>query len=356
MLETRAFEGTPEELSQFVCSTWKASYAGKMAVPNWTADYFRWQVRLHEPDAGRRVTAVYSGSQLAGVLIFCPYDFELHGKQYRAAQSSWLSVSPEFRRMGVGKALQKGTIQACRDDGADFRIGYVYQGSSRSQGPLFWLQKGKPVQGKQALGPRLGFWVRVLDPGGAIRWNLSGLDRFLVRMVRPLIPVAKPPKPIAGVDFREFRESDLDRCVELANAASEGKPLRILWNRDTLGSHLQGFGKSVVATQDGILQGFIAFHVIDILARESAPIGIIDLICAKGLSSAASRGLLDSASAAMKQNGAVVALKLKTGDYPPRFFMRLGWAPRLADSQMVFTWCGEPRNASTTSQCHVLWR
>ncbi len=356
MLETRAFEGTPEELSQFVVSTWKASYAGKMAVPNWTGDYFRWQLRLHEPDSQRRITAAYSDGQLAGVLIFCPYDFELHGEKYRAAQSSWLSVSPDFRRMGVGKALQKGTIEACREDGVDFRIGYIYQGSARSQGPLFWLRKGKPVQGKQAVGPKLGFWVRVLDPAGAIRWNLSGLDRFLVRMARPFIPKAKPPKPTPGLKLREFREDDLDRCVQLANASTEGAPLRILWNRETLGSQLQGYGQCLVAAQDDIVQGFIAFHILDILGRESAPIGIIDVVCAKDLSSVASHGLLDSACAAMKQNGAVVALKFKTGDYPSGFFTRLGWAPRLADSQMVFTWCGERRNASTSSHCHVLWR
>ena len=140
MLETRAFDGTPEELSDFVVSTWKSSYAGTMAVPNWSADYFRWQLRLDEPESARRVTAVYSGSDLAGVLIFSPYDFEIEGNQMRGAHSSWLSVSPNFRRMGVAKALQLGTIEACQADGADFRIGYIYQGSNKFAGATVLAQ------------------------------------------------------------------------------------------------------------------------------------------------------------------------------------------------------------------------
>ncbi len=354
MLETRAFDGTPEELSDFVVSTWKSSYAGTMAVPNWSADYFRWQLRLDEPESARRVTAVYSGSDLAGVLIFSPYDFEIEGNQMRGAHSSWLSVSPNFRRMGVAKALQLGTIEACQADGADFRIGYIYQGSNKSQGPLFWLKRGKP-QKRQSLGPRVGFWVRVLDAKGATAWNLSRMDRVLTRMAAPFIPEPRP-KSSGGVVFREFQPGDLSRCVELANEASQNCSLRILWNEATLGTHLQGYGKCMVAEQDGVAQGFIAFHNIVITGRTDALVGILDLICVSNLSSANRSGLLDSAVLAMKQAGAVVALKFRTGDYPSGFFAKIGWVPRLSDSQMVFTWCGEPRDASKIKRCHVLWR
>lgn len=354
-LETRAFDGTPEELSDFVVSTWKASYAGAMAVPNWSADYFRWQLRLAETDSARRVTAVYSGSELAGVLIFAPYNFELHGKRGRGAHSSWLTVSPDFRRQGVGRALQLGTIKACQDDGVDFRIGYVYQGSTRSQGPLFWLKKGKPLK-NQSLGPRVGFWVRVLDAKGAIAWNLSRLDRVLTRFAAPFIPAPKNKPGTDGVNFREFAPADIESCVEVANEASHRCDVRIIWDAETLGQHLQGFGKCVVAVRDNSVVGLIGYHNLVITGREDAPIGIVDLICVDRLNSTNRSRLLDSAMSAMKDSGAVVALKLRTGDYPSGFFARFGWVPRLSDSQMVFTWCGEPQDASNIRRCHVLWR
>ncbi|MFK7818487.1 MAG: GNAT family N-acetyltransferase [Planctomycetaceae bacterium] len=355
MLETRAFDGTPEELSDFVVSTWKSSYDGTMAVPNWSADYFRWQLRLDEPDSARRVTAVYSDGSLAGTLIFCPFDFELRGVQRRGAHSSWLSVSPNFRRLGVGKALQAGAIKACQEDGVDFRVGYVYQGARKSQGPMFWLKKGKPVQQGMVLGQPVGFWARVIDADGAIAWNVSKLDRVLTRLAKPFIPTPKP-RSRDGVEFRRFEPSDAEQCVTLANESSAGLELRIIWTKETLGVLMQGFGEGIVATKHGEIQGFIAFHNIVISGLCDAPIGVIDVISVDRLSSANRAGLLDSVVLAMKESGAVVALKQRTGDYPSRFFARLGWAPRICDSQMVFTWCGEPRDAAGIRRCHVLWR
>ena len=355
MLETRAFDGTPEELSDFVVSTWKSSYDGTMAVPNWSADYFRWQLRLDEPNANRRATAVYSDGVIAGVLIFCPFDFELQGVRRRGAHSSWLSVSSDFRRMGVGKALQAGTIKACRDDGIDFRVGYVYQGARKSQGPMFWLKKGKPVQQGMTLGKPVGFWARVIDANGAIAWNVSKLDRVLTRLAKPFIPAPKP-RATNGVKFRKFEPADADACVALVNESSANLQLRIVWTAETLSALMQGFGEGVVAEKDGQIQGFIAFHNLVISGRCDAPVGVIDVICVDRLSSKNRGGLLDSAVLAMKESGAVVALKLRIGDYPSGFFARLGWAPRISDSRMVFTWCGEPRDASEIRSCHVLWR
>lgn len=355
MLETRAFDGTPDELSDFVVSTWKASYEGKMAVPNWSGDYFRWQVRFDEPDAAKRAVAVYSGAKIAGVLIFCPYDFEFQGERVQAVHSSWLSVSPEFRRMGVAKALQAGSIKACQETGADFRLGYIYQGSRTSQGPLFWLTKGKP-QETQSLGPRVGFWVRVLDAKGAVVWNLSRLDRVLTRLVGPFIPAPRVRSGTGGTTFRAFQPTDTARCVEVANQANPDCQVRIVWTEQTLGAHLSGFGQCIVAEKNGQVEGFIGYHNLVMTGRQDAPVGIVDLICVDALTSANRSALLDSVMSAMQNQGAVVALKLRTGDYPSGFFAKLGWVPRLSDSQMVFTWCGEPRDASKIRRCNVLWR
>src|SRR5262245_49860208 len=42
MLRVRTYEGNADELSRFVGSVWRATYAGKMPLPIWDAAYFDW--------------------------------------------------------------------------------------------------------------------------------------------------------------------------------------------------------------------------------------------------------------------------------------------------------------------------
>lgn len=353
MIEVRPFDGTPEELSDFVVSTWKASYGGSIAVPNWSADYFRWQLRLDEPDSARRVVAAYEGSKLAGTIIYVPMDFEFHGERLKGTQSSWLSVSNDFRRRGVGKKLQAGTVAECRDQGIEFQLGYIYHGSAKSVGPRFW-QKKQP-EGRTT-GPSVGFWARVLDAKRAAQWNVSGLERFLTKLVAPFVPDPKPNEPSAGVEMRPFQPEDTNACVELANQASTGCDLRLIWSEELLSHHLQGFGGCQVLTENGMVRGFIGFHNLTFSGMIDAPVGVIDQIAVPGLKPSNCAQLLNSVLVELKNRGAVVALKLRTGDYPAGFFRKWGWVPRLADSQMLFSWSGEPRDVARIRRSHVLWR
>ena len=353
MIEVRPFEGTPEELSDFVVSTWKASYGGSIAVPNWSADYFRWQLRLDEPDSQRRVVAAYEGTKLAGTVIFVPLEFELLGERLQGAHSSWLSVSNDFRRRGVGKKLQAGTVAECREQGLEFQLGYIYQGSSKSVGPRFW-QKQR-ADGRSA-GPRVGFWARVLDPSQAAQWNVSGLERFLTKLVSPFVPQPQVKEPSDGIEIRAFRPEDTAACVELANRASAGCDLRLMWSERMLGHYLQGFGDCQVLTENGQPRGFIGFHRLIFSGRIDAPIGVLDQIAVAGLNPSNCAQLLNSVLVELQNRGAVVALKLRTGDYPAGFFRKWGWVPRLADSQMLFSWSGEPRDVARIRRSHVVWR
>ncbi len=353
MIEVRPFEGTPEELSDFVVSTWKASYGGTIPVPNWSADYFRWQLRLHEPDSQRRIVAAYEGSNLAGIIIYCPMDFELHGESIKGAQSSWLSVSPDFRRRGVGNALQKGTVAECRDQEIDFQLGYIFHGSSRSIGPGFWQKKQPPGR---SIGPNVGFWARVLDPPRAVEWNVSGLERFLTRMVAPLVPTPQSGTDTESARIRHFKPEDAAACADIAKRTSTNCELRLKWTPELLQAYLQGFGDCLVLEESGQLAGFIGYHSLIFSGRTDAPVGVIDLVCVTDLSYANRARLLNSVLVELKDGGAVVALKLRTGDYPPGLFLKRGWAPRLADSHMLFSWSGEPREVASIRRCHVLWR
>lgn len=352
MVEIRPFTGSVEELSHFAVSAWKSSYGGSVAVPNWTADYFRWQLRLDEPDSQRRIVAAYVQDQLAGILLYCPLDFEFHGQPARGAHSSWLSVSPDHRRMGVGEALRQAAADNCRADGLDFQIGYIYHGSQKSTGPKFWLKQGRT---DQTVGPNVGFWARVLDGQKAAAWNVNRTEQRLTRVAAPFVP---PPKPrtLRGIRVRPFQPPDTAQCVALTQDAYRNCQVRLVWGEHLLKHYLTGFGQCLVAEQDNEIRGFIGYHTLVFSGLTDEKVGVIDLVCADGLSRSNQAGLLNSVLVELQRSGAVVALKLRTGDYPSGYFMKWGWVPRPRDSHMLFSWCGEPREATGIRRCHVLWR
>ena len=121
MLEIRPYEGSPEELSKFVVAQWTASYGGDMAVPRWSGDYFRWQLRMDEPCSVEYLIAAYDGVRLAGVVPFFPSQFSIDGECFSASQASWLSVAPEFRGQAVGGKMIQTSQALHRELGLRFQ-------------------------------------------------------------------------------------------------------------------------------------------------------------------------------------------------------------------------------------------
>ena len=50
MLEVRTFAGNASELSDFVLGVWRQTYADKMPLPLWDADFFDWQLTWRDPE------------------------------------------------------------------------------------------------------------------------------------------------------------------------------------------------------------------------------------------------------------------------------------------------------------------
>lgn len=355
MVEIRAFEGTAEELSEFAVSTWKSSYTGTVPVPNWTADYFRWQLQADTTGDRRHLMAAYDGSKCAGIVLCAPYQFELEGRQIAGSQASWLSVHSDYRRQGIAGRLKKGAMQSSRDQGQQFQIGFVFHGAKQSIGPRFWLNKKRMTSVGQSIGSHLGFWARALDAQRLAEWSVDAKERLLAKISRPFVG---PPKvsSVAGTVIREFREEDLPRCVELANQATQHCDFRLLWDTTTLKRHLEGFGQCLVCVQKDIIEGFVAYHSLVFSGLCDARVGIIDLVCVSQLNRSSSAALLDSVLVDLQQAGAIVALKLRCGDYPRSLFWRWGWSPAPAHSHTLFSWVNKPIVHAPIKHCHLLWR
>lgn len=356
MLEVRSFDGTPEELSDFVVSSWKSSYAGTVAVPNWSAEYFVWQLQINRAENCPRIVAAYDGTKLAGVLMYVPNNFEVNGRSLRGAHASWLSVPPEFRRQGIGRMLKSAAMERSRENGIDFHVGYVFHGSRASIGPRFWLNsKSQAAQRNQTMGPNLGFWARALDANRLAAWSVNFSERILAQLSQPF--VRKPVVATSGeLVVRPFAKADAEQCVALINESTQNCDFRLLWNCESLTRHLTGFGKCLVGEQDGVIRGFVSYHSLVFSGRNDERVGIIDLVSMSRMARKPAGILIDSVLCDLHQVGAVVALKLRSGDYPNSLFCRWGWFPSAAHSHVLISWTGDQLIRSDLRRCHLLWR
>ncbi len=354
MFAVRPFDGTPEELAEFVVSAWKSTYAGAMAVPHWSGDYFRWQLRLDEPDSTNRTLSVYDGERPAGTLLHFPMTFQIAGKLIEAAQASWLSVPVAYRGKGIAHLLNEESRTLLRDQGRQFKLGFGYFGSNASLGLRFWKKsEGKSV----SFGKRVGFWARVLDPPRAAAWNVNRWEGRLTGISGPFLKLSKL-RQTPGILIRPMQAEDLPRCLELAELATRHCDLRLIWDENRLARQLglQGFSHALVAEEQGEVRGCIGYHVLPIHGKILENVGILDLVLISELSARARAELLNSSLARLRELACVVALKLRTGDYPAGTFLRWGWFCKPADSQVLITWTQQPEQLPPVHRLHVLWR
>ena len=354
MLEVRPFEGTPEELSEFVVAQWQATYGGRMAVPHWSGDYFRWQLRMDEAESRPHLIAAYEGTRLAGVVPFFPMRFSLAGDGFGASQASWLSVSPDFRGQGVAGKMIECSRALHRERDLRFQLGFAYYGHQTSKAPKFWRQSQATTT---ATIRDAGFWVRVLAPGPAAEWNLSLFQQWLTRLTGPFLGTPRiHDRP--GLVIRPAELRDVLPCLSLAEKATQQCDLRLVWDEASLSRQLglRGFSHALVAERQGVVLGCITFHLLPIQGRTEALFGILDLVLVSELTPAERRDLLNSALVAMQNRGAIVALKLRVGDYPRSLFLDWGWLPRPSDSHVLVTWAGTPQALPSLHRIHVLWR
>ena len=354
MLEVRPFEGSPEELSDFVIAQWTALYGNQMIVPQWSGEYFRWQLRMDEPDRRRHLLAAYEGSRLAGVVCDFPMQFSLAGEQFAASQASWLSVSSDFRGRGIaGQLIASSRALHCELD-LRFQLGFAYYGHHASKAPRFWRRSQVATT---ATIRNAGFWVRVLDSPQVVDWNLSTFHRWMTKLFSPFSGLPRIPS-YPGLVIRAAEKRDLPTCLSLAEKSTRHCDLRLVWDTDALSRQLglHGFSHALVAEENGEVRGCITFHILPILGRTVGLFGILDLVLVSELTSSARQALLNSALLSMKNLGAIAALKLRVGDYPRSLFMGLDWLFRPADSHVLLTWAGTPQPLRPLHRIHVLWR
>lgn len=350
MLKVSTYEGSMEDLVQFVNRIWDHSYLGKMTYPRWTVDFFNWQLGPHLQPSRQNLIAAYDGGTLAGVLLGTSYPYRTPVGRHVGSLWSWLSIDPAYRGQRIAKRLDQERIDRQREHNSRLIVSYRYFGSRHSQ-----AEKPRADSPDLKFNRRIGFWARVLDPSRFAKWHFHRFEGQLARLSAPLLKV---PQPSGNPATRPYLDSDLDSCLTLVQQCHAGLVLTIDWDRESLRQQLGGSGptRTIVAEDQGQIVGLVNFHVLDFHARCIEPVAIIDLLLIHKMSSVGRTALLNAALAAMKCQGAVLALKLRCGDVPVWPLLRTHFIPQPADSHLVLQPVSDAFSIDTKANIHLLWR
>ncbi len=351
MATIETFRGSAEELADFVGLVWNHSYAGKMAFPRWTPEFFRWQFRWDMEGARENLLAAYEGTKLVGVLLGTDYMLESPAGIHPGSLWSWLSIHPDHRGQGIATELDQERVRRQQAQGAPLVFSFRQVGSRHSQ-----AERPHTNSPQKRFHRKLGFWARVLAPDRFAQWHYSRFEGWLGRVLAPLARVRKAP----GRDdsIREFSPADLDSCLSLLQESQSATALQIHWTPDTLRHHLSGspISQTLVLEERGQITGLVNFHVLPFQARTVENVGVFDVIAFQGATLRGQYRLINAALRRMVQQEAVVTLKLRCGDTPAWPMLRTHFVPEFPETFLVLQSTGPPVDVPSRGGLHLLWR
>lgn len=232
MISIESFRGDPGEAATFSIACWQASYAGRNLYPIWDESYMQWQLfQVPDPEVICRLGA-YENGHLIGFFAAELTTFRTPDGPRLGTMSSWLSVTADRARSGIGGALRRAMWDWQRSRGADFMIGFVDHGTVRGKGRRFWTRQ---VDGA-VVRSRPGLWCHVLDPHRASAAEISALEacsvRLLARLQRRVAPLRE------GV-VREYAPSNWRACRAIFDRL-ESADFGYAWSNARLAHQLAG--------------------------------------------------------------------------------------------------------------------
>jgi hypothetical protein len=322
-IEIRDFEGTPESLSEFVIKHWRAKYSHSGFAPNWTPDYFRWQ--LPQFAAGRMsgIISAYDGTTLVGVnpLLVVPITFR--GRNEMAVMGDWITTDISRKSSGIGRQLWEANRQYAEQHDALFVAGVNNTGSIPGEGHKFWK---KVLEGNRILLNKPRSWARILN-GKKLADAVWDRDDQISAQVGGWINRIYSTSPAANV--RDYRPGDAAACHAVFENYMGRFELSYRWDQARLAYHL-GFGEpahALVLEKAGVIKGLISFSILDVFGRATMRNGIIDLLAWNDLSTADILGLLRSALDIMRARDVDIVLTFGPPMIAGSVLVRAGFLP-----------------------------
>lgn len=358
-----SFAGTNTQLEQFVQQTWQDAYNGKVNFPLWSADYFDWQFSTDTgPD--RRLCARQDG-ELAAVLMGTASRFRFESQPLEGAHYSWLSVAGSHRGRGLASELDATRQAHEQTHHGQAIVSFRFTGSRHSLAE-------RPHKNQQQRAPKfqraIGLWARPLSGSGLRRWNTSRTEGLFAWAGTPF---TRSLRFLSTSDnLRPFEPLDLGQCLNIVTARNDQFAFTIDWDETLLQHQLHGsaVAQTLVWERHGTVNGFLNYHILPFCGRTIEPVAVIDMIEIDQLSRREQSEFLRRCLARMKQQGAIVALKLSSKDVPLDALLLNGFTPRRRDSHLVVQTVSptQIRSTSTTppvpiripagKPIRILWR
>ncbi|MGR3802532.1 hypothetical protein [Marinibacterium profundimaris] len=303
-LSIRPFDGTPEQLSDFVMAHWSQQYRDQAILPVWTGDYFAWQLPALLTDDRSLILAGYDGDRLIAVFPMEDTPIRLQGKPYNASTGSWYTVDPAYQRSGIAR----DALDALRREHAErdmaCMIGFVNAANYPGKGRGFWhsvfpehVAFDKPI-----------LWVLTLNAAATARASPTFMDRVGSHIGGICAWGGRADQ--SGI--RPYTAADKAACHALMTRKMAGFDMAYDWSADRLHHHLTHgpLPRARVLEEKGEITGFVAYHVMDAVGCAPCRMGMVDTLADDGLSARDSRRLLSAAVADMREAGADFAVML----------------------------------------------
>jgi len=347
MIDIRAFDGSPEELAEFATPVWLKAYAGKICVPQWTAEFLEWTLDWNRRD---HLVTAWDGSKLVGCLLANVYEMQYFGQRVKGTQCSYLTVDPEYRRRGIANLMADQQRKVNEREQIAFELGYLYTGNHRSMGPKFWKKRHAANQIATT-----GFWVRNLDHQAVAAWTPDGLERFGAKC---LSAFQRPPRPSQSGTIRDFQPTDISSCRELVNEMSQQSQLAILWDDENLFRQLQykDLARTLVWEQGQQVRGFINYCRLEFQARGVIPVGLIDVTSIQRLSVSEQIEMFNHALSEMAREGIKLVMLPRPGPVKVAPLLRSGFVPRFKDFFLQMLPTSKDFKLQRTKSLNILWR
>jgi hypothetical protein len=343
-IELRTYHGDSETLARFLSRVWQSRLHWSASYPVWDPAVLDWQLIALRNGRDQYHVAAYHADQLVGCLFSEPFDFRIGAADVvRGANSSWLSVDPSYRGLGLGNRIADETRRRLAQDEAKFLLGFTMPGRA-SLGRHFWAERASET----SLQGKLAFWVRVLDYDATASSQAPVLAmalRAAGRALGVLRPVGLDSEVIDAPGVRSYVPADLQACLELVCEDADDAALACVWTPRRL-AHQLLFGdvpQTLVVEQAGRAVGFINFHVMSISGRMPLRVAVVDCLIERRLACSQLRVLFKAAVARSRKLGAAAMVVTRCSGASTAGLVANGFVPFGARYDVVVACCAEDR-------------
>jgi hypothetical protein len=274
-IEIRDYQGDFEDVADLTRRVWDREYRGRLWFPVADAAYLSWRL---SPACRAVCVVAYEGSKMVGTIFSAPQPMRVRDKVITASLSTMFTVDPDYRRAALPLVEEMQRRNGAQ--GVVLTLGLVL-GDPQSSSFQFWSKFAQAFPSKFKFVGRGRFLAKFLSPSRLARAGINYTERLASRTLGPLLQLTPYGR---DTHVRPYRESDIDRCVEVLGSATAMFEWALLWSREEFAYLVSNkTSETFVFERDGVVQGLAHYHFLTIQGREPVRGAMLDLWADNGL-------------------------------------------------------------------------